>query len=254
MRDDHFFEWTRGMRSHGSPVTERDVDLAGDVRLCQVMLYFLVRTIAARRILELGTADGSTTLALLHGAAVTKGNVISIDPCPCEDAKRLVASCEYGDRWLFCQTTSDEYFELHAAENAAPFDLVFIDANHHCDFVERDMLHALQYTVEGGVIVSHDWGSGTPDIESKVARSEVYGASRGVRAAVAKYDGPLYAIPFMPETLRYAHNREPVENGSEGGFILMQKPLLPQNKAGSLDCQYFQDVFAPKWARKLRDT
>lgn len=48
--------------------------------------------------------------------------------------------------------TSDDFF----AENKEKFDLVFIDGNHHHDFVFRDVKNALACLTPRGVITLHD--------------------------------------------------------------------------------------------------
>lgn len=243
LSDDHFFEWTRGVRSADSPITQRDIDLAGDVRLCQVLLYLLVRSISAKRILEIGTADGSTSIALLHAASLTNGRVTSVDPSPCEDAKRLVEACGYGHRWAFKETTSDAFFDT---DDHAALDLVFIDGDHNCNFVKRDVSNALARVVCGGVIVLHDWHAVPREHELLADGDAQYGAARGLRMALEKYEGELFAFPFCPEILRYASvDSDPVENTSEGGFMMLQKPSDVTNNK-----KYFGEVIAPLWGGK----
>ena len=48
--------------------------------------------------------------------------------------------------------TSDEYFSEHDEK----FDIVFIDGNHECEQVYRDVQNALKALNDGGVIVMHD--------------------------------------------------------------------------------------------------
>ncbi len=58
--------------------------------------------------------------------------------------------------------TSDEFFSM-AVE---PFDVIFIDGNHHHDQVFRDICNSLKLLRPGGVIVMHDCMPPTPEYES----------------------------------------------------------------------------------------
>ena len=49
--------------------------------------------------------------------------------------------------------TSDEFFDKHCNKK---YDLIFIDGLHHSDQVDRDLINALNNTVDNGVIVLHD--------------------------------------------------------------------------------------------------
>lgn len=48
--------------------------------------------------------------------------------------------------------TSDEFF----VTNTSTFDLIFIDGDHKCDQVYKDVVNSLKFLNEGGCIVMHD--------------------------------------------------------------------------------------------------
>jgi hypothetical protein len=58
--------------------------------------------------------------------------------------------------------TSDAFF----ANNTERFDLVFIDGNHHHDFVFRDITNAVKALTPKGIITLHDCWPPTGDYES----------------------------------------------------------------------------------------
>lgn len=58
--------------------------------------------------------------------------------------------------------TSDEYF----AQTDEKFDLIFIDGDHRCRQVAKDIENSLSHLAEGGMIISHDCNPPTIEYES----------------------------------------------------------------------------------------
>jgi hypothetical protein len=48
--------------------------------------------------------------------------------------------------------TSDDFFK----HSTMKFDIIFIDALHHADQVEKDIVNSLKFLNEGGIVVVHD--------------------------------------------------------------------------------------------------
>lgn len=46
----------------------------------------------------------------------------------------------------------------HTVQPFSPYDLIFIDGDHHPQVVYRDLLLATQYLGKGGLLVLHDVG------------------------------------------------------------------------------------------------
>lgn len=156
LTDRHFMDWYREIATY--PVMQEDIAGARDVLYAQPMLYFLCRTLNAQKIIEIGADNGSTTLPLLKAAHENRGNVYSIDPAPCEPAKRLVSMFGYSDNWKFMQMTSDEFFANYNDE----IHFAWIDGDHTWPQVKRDVDNCLSRLVEGGIIMLHDL-DGSPD-------------------------------------------------------------------------------------------
>ena len=93
-------------------------------------LYLLARLMGAKRILELGTLAGYSTIWLAR-ALPADGHLITIeyDPKHAEVARSNIALAGFQDRVdVRVGRGLDVLPELHA-EGAGPFDLVFIDAD-----------------------------------------------------------------------------------------------------------------------------
>ena len=107
LSDQALLQFTRGIP------TERlrpfDTDRSGDVSLCMLWLYTLARTIYARSILEIGCADGSTTLPLLKAAEESNGNVQSVDMHNCEIAHK--------DSWIIEASTQHRDSDVHRLQD-----------------------------------------------------------------------------------------------------------------------------------------
>lgn len=197
LTDSHFMAWFR--QTPMGPLTQRDIDIAGDVRYVQPLLYFLCRGLKAQKIVEIGTADGSTTLPLLKAARETGGIVWSVDPVPCEDAKRLVSSFGYSDIWKFMQIKSDEFFSTYKDE----IHFAFIDGDHSWVQVEKDINNCLSRLVEGGIVVLHDMAlidkSLVYDDRNPPARGNYevecqYGVNKALQLLLPKYPD----VDFLP--------------------------------------------------------
>jgi predicted O-methyltransferase YrrM len=102
-------------------------------------LYLLARLTGARRILEVGTLGGYSTIWLAR-AVPDDGQVVTleIDPHHAEVARTNVDCAELGARIEIRVGPALESLAALVAEGAAPFDFVFIDADkqHNADYVD----------------------------------------------------------------------------------------------------------------------
>ena len=112
--DHTIFNWFRGEINHPY-ATARDLMLSQDCRYIAPILYFLARTLHARTIVEIGVADGTTTMPLVKAASEVEGGwVYSVDP----STSNLDAIFNLADRnnlranWAFYNMTSDEFFPI----------------------------------------------------------------------------------------------------------------------------------------------
>jgi predicted O-methyltransferase YrrM len=116
------------------------------------LLHLLARMIGARRILEIGTLGGYSTIWL--GRALPSGGrlvTLEIDPAAAAVARRNLSRAGLADRVELMLAPAAESLRRLAAEGAEPFDLVFIDADKASS--DRYFLAALDLARAGSVIV-----------------------------------------------------------------------------------------------------
>ncbi|HEY1606642.1 MAG TPA: O-methyltransferase [Allosphingosinicella sp.] len=94
------------------------------------MLHLFALMAGARRILEIGTLGGYSTIWLAR-ALPADGRLVSleIDPYHAEVARANLARAGVGDRVEIVVGPARATLERMIAEGAAPFDLVFLDAD-----------------------------------------------------------------------------------------------------------------------------
>ena len=93
-------------------------------------LTFLAQAMGARRILELGTLGGYSTICLA-AALPNDGFLVSleVDPKNAEVARRNLERAQLHERVEIRVAPAIETLPQLVRENAAPFDLIFIDAD-----------------------------------------------------------------------------------------------------------------------------
>lgn len=163
--------------------------------------------VKAKKVLEIGTADGNATLVLASNVE-EGGTVVTVDlPLDFEMAKQDSLAYPDGDlnltnreevgRQYRGQAVSRRITQVYGDsakinwnELGGPFDLIFIDGCHTEAYVRSDSQNALEHLSEKGLIVWHDYGM-IPDVSSVVdqlAREspaiEMY-AVEGTRLAIA---------------------------------------------------------------------
>ncbi|WP_405165232.1 O-methyltransferase [Nocardia sp. NBC_01499] len=115
-------------------------------------LYLLARTARARRVLEIGTLGGYSTIWLAR-AVGAKGQVVTFEfkPEHAEVARKNLDSAGVGDRVDIRVGAALDSLPAVAEEHPEPFDLVFIDADkvNNSNYVQW----ALRLTRPGSVII-----------------------------------------------------------------------------------------------------
>jgi len=141
-------------------VTQRDIDYSEDVWTLQPLLFYMPYSIRAKTLIEIGVADGSTTMPLLKAAAENGGILHSIDPSGCEDAKRLVKSSGLEQHWRFHNMTSDEFFENYrelVGSDKLEIDFGFIDGDHTWQWVAKDVRNSCLRLAKNGILFVSDF-------------------------------------------------------------------------------------------------
>jgi predicted O-methyltransferase YrrM len=139
-------------------------------------LAAIVKSLKARRVLEIGTYDGNTALTLAANLD-SQGEVVTVDLPPDFDLKKHQATLTYLDgevnltardqlgrqyrnlplasriRQIFGDSASLDWSAL-----GGPFDLIFIDGCHSEAYVDSDSKNAIKQLAPKGAIVWHDYG------------------------------------------------------------------------------------------------
>jgi predicted O-methyltransferase YrrM len=166
-------------------------------------LLIAQRAIRAKRVLEVGTYDGNTTLNMAANLP-SDGVLVTIDLPPQEAepelafavdpklrnvAGRHVVGAEFRDRpekRLIKQVLGDSA-KLDWRALGGPFDLAFIDGCHAYDYVKSDTNNVLSVMRPGGVVMWHDYTS-MEDVARAVdefkGRFKTLAALQGTRLAV----------------------------------------------------------------------
>ncbi len=166
-----------------------------------VSLCLLARILQPRRIFEIGTATGYSTLHLALNAPAD-ATVFTLDLAPTGDARvalrttwmddaHIGPSVRRGYPRVFRGTEVERrivpLFGDSATFDFSPYrgsiDLFFIDGAHSYEYVRNDTLRAFDSVRPGGVVAWHDFG-----------RAGVNGVSRYLRELAAT-GRPIHAIP-----------------------------------------------------------
>ena len=172
------------------------------------LLEVLARAIGARRILEIGTLAGFSTIWLARGL-VPGGSLVTLelDPERARLARTNIDRAGCGETVEIVVGPATESLEALRATGVAPFDLVFIDADReHCPAY---LTHAVALSKPGTLIVVDnamhrgrliEQGSGEPSVEGVRSMMGLISDNPRLRAAGIQtvgtkgYDGLVLAL------------------------------------------------------------
>ena len=172
------------------------------------MLHLFARMAGARRILEIGTLGGYSTIELAR-ALPTDGKLISleIDPHHADVARNNVAKAGLGDRVDIRTGPALDSLQAMIAANEAPFDFVFIDADKQNNpaYVRAALAMSRPGTTivvdnvirEGGVLDAASGDEriqGTRRLFEEVGRELRLTATAVQTVGIKKWDGFLIAV------------------------------------------------------------
>ena len=120
-------------------------------------LYMLTVEFNLKKILELGTRNGESTIALLQAAHEINGEVTSIDIDSCSYAKNMISHLNLSEKWSFIQNN-----DLDVEWNQV-IDHLFIDTSHTYDQTIAELKKYEPFVKSGGIITIHDI-VGHPDV------------------------------------------------------------------------------------------
>jgi predicted O-methyltransferase YrrM len=172
------------------------------------MLHLFARMVGARRILEVGTLGGYSTIELAR-ALPADGKLISleIDPHHADVARNNVAKAGLGDRVDIRTGPALDSLQAMIAANEAPFDFVFIDADKQNNpaYVRAALVMSRPGTTivvdnvirEGGVLDAASGDEriqGTRRLFEDVGRELRLTATAVQTVGIKKWDGFLIAV------------------------------------------------------------
>lgn len=160
-------------------------------------LRILVQMVGARRVLEIGTLGGYSTICLARGL-VPGGRVVTLEyePHHAAVARENLAAAGIADRVDIRVGAALDLLPGIVAEGLAPFDLIFMDADKSNNAAYLDW--ALQLSRVGSVILCDnvvrdgrvtDAGSDRPDVRGTRAFFERLAAVPGVSATALQTVG-----------------------------------------------------------------
>lgn len=171
-------------------------------------LHLIARMISAKRILEVGTLGGYSTIWLAR-ALPADGRLVTLEyeQRHAETARKNIARAGFADRVEVRVGAAADTLPLLAAEGAGPFDLVFIDADKPNNPVYLDW--AVRLSRPGTVIVLDnvvrdggvaDAASSDPNVKGSRAAFDYFAAHPRLEATALQtvgakgYDGFAVAI------------------------------------------------------------
>lgn len=180
-----------------------DKDFYASMDLQEVfILCSIAKFVHAKKIIEVGTFDGNTTLNLAINSPAD-AHITTIDLPPDWKGDYEIKIPELYKNVTDRDTVGRQYKEhkeclpkitqvfgdsakINWEEIGAPFDFVFIDGCHHYEYVLKDTQNALKHTVPGGIIVWHDYGmvKDVSQVVDQTAKSMNIYSIRGTRLAV----------------------------------------------------------------------
>lgn len=116
----------------------------------------LVTLCAGRRVLEIGSAYGFSTVTMAAGGAT---HVTAVDPhtyCP-GSLETLNANLRAYEVQGRVTVITDTFFNAAELLRDERFDFAFLDGDHKRDTVKFDFTHARELLAPGGVIACHDY-------------------------------------------------------------------------------------------------
>jgi predicted O-methyltransferase YrrM len=165
-------------------------------------LFAIVKFSGAKKILEIGTFDGSTALNLAANTS-PDAKIVTVDLPPNwseglslstpKDYQNITDRITVGRRFL--KTPYKKKIEQVFGDSATldwsklpvPFDVIFIDGCHYHDYVVKDTQNALKYArADGGLIIWHDYGyfKDVSDVVDEISTKIKVRVVAGTRLAV----------------------------------------------------------------------
>jgi len=117
-----------------------------------VTLYFIIKEFNLKTVLEIGTQQGYSTVAM--GCAVKEigGHLYSCDIVECPIAIERMLNRDLYSSWTFYESKSSNNISWNK-----PIDLLFLDSKHTEERINADLRHFEPHVRKGGFIIIHDF-------------------------------------------------------------------------------------------------
>lgn len=113
-------------------------------------LHFIAREFGCKNMIEIGTGNGDSTLALSMAAKANNGILTTIDVNDCEDAKERIEKCGLRNYVNFMKIFDHYNFDTK-------FDLILIDGDHRQMGVREDIQRFLNADLKPNCfVIFHD--------------------------------------------------------------------------------------------------
>ena len=134
---------------------ERDFEftsmIKGDITDHLTFLYFIVKEMNLKNVLELGVYRGYSTRALLQAVVEIDGKMTSVDVLYLPKIQSWVKNKGFGMYWTFIQNND---LLINWKEK---IDLLFIDTSHELQHTKNELLKFVPFVKHGGYIIMHDF-------------------------------------------------------------------------------------------------
>ncbi len=148
----------------------------------QIAVTKIAKITGARRILEIGSFQGHTALMLADN---TEAEIVAVDVLD-----------EHGEvhRKRVPGRVRRHVGPVETLPASEPFDLIFLDADHRADEVDRDTRNALPRLAPGGVFIWHDYCDSlwiselnrVPEVLTRYAETLPIRGLRGTKLAICR--------------------------------------------------------------------
>lgn len=171
-------------------------------------LEFIVRSVGARSVLEVGTLGGYSTIRLARGVG-PRGRVLTLEyqPTHADVARRNIAAAGLGDRVEIRVGAALDLLPQLEGSDRVPFDLVFLDADkeNNAAYLDRSVrlgrpgtVIIVDNVVRDGTVVDPENPSGavqgTRAMVDMLRTDDRLDATAIQTVGVKGYDGFVYAL------------------------------------------------------------
>jgi predicted O-methyltransferase YrrM len=171
----------------------------GDSDKHLLTLFSIGMSISAKKILELGVREGSTSLPLLLCASLNGGSLHSVDINPtkfiCPDKMQASYTFQQSDALAYLKSASEEVVK----GNKKPFDLIYLDDWHAYEHVKQELEYIDKMVTPKSIILVHDLMYATaPNYHADLSVKTGQWANGGPYRAVAELDSNFWEFSTIP--------------------------------------------------------